>query len=91
MVGYALSFPTYSTFRTQPGLWLEDIYVTPAERGRGLGKAMLLHLIEEGRRAGLGRIEWSVLDWNQPAIDFYASLGADVLPDWRICRVSLDL
>jgi GNAT superfamily N-acetyltransferase len=90
IVGYTISFCTYSTFRTQKGLWLEDIYVTPSHRGKGLGKAMLESLIEEARQEGLGRIEWSVLDWNQSAIDFYQRLGASVLPDWRICRFSLD-
>jgi len=91
IVGYALSFFTYSTFRTQKGCWLEDLYVTPTHRRRGLGKLMLKFLIEESGRSGLGRLEWSVLDWNQSAIDFYAHLGAHVLPDWRICRASLEL
>lgn len=90
VMGYAISFATFSTFRAQRGLWLEDIYVTPSHRGRGIGKAMLEYLIAEGRRLGLGRIEWSVLDWNQSAIDFYERLGARVMPDWRICRVSID-
>jgi GNAT superfamily N-acetyltransferase len=91
IVGYALTFSTYSTFRTLPGIWLEDLYVTPSCRGRGLGKAMLQSVIEEGRREGVGRIEWSVLDWNESAIEFYRKMGAEVLPDWRFCRVSLGL
>jgi GNAT superfamily N-acetyltransferase len=91
VVGYALTFPTYSTFRTRCGMWLEDLYVTPSHRGKGVGKAMLRYLIERGREADLGRIEWSVLDWNESAIEFYRSMGADVLPDWRFCRVSIGL
>jgi GNAT superfamily N-acetyltransferase len=88
IVGYCLGFNTYSTFRAQPGLWLEDLYVTPDQRGRGYGKAMLSYLMEWCRREGLGRLEWSVLDWNESAIGFYESMGATVLSDWRICRVS---
>ena len=88
VVGYTLCVPTYSTFRTQPGLWLEDLYVTPACRGKGYGKALLNNLIDICKTMGLGRLEWSVLDWNEPAIGFYKGMGADVLPDWRICRIS---
>ena len=88
-VGFALFFPTYSTFRTKPGLYLEDLFVRETHRRRGIGRALLseVHRIAESR--GAGRLEWSVLDWNANAIAFYESLGADVLPDWRICRVSL--
>jgi len=89
VVGYALWFTNFSTFLTRPGLYLEDIYVSPSVRGQGIGKAMLHGLIETARSRGYGRVEWSVLDWNQSAIDFYRSQGADVLEDWRICRVSL--
>jgi len=88
VVGYTISFPSYSTFRTQPGLWLEDLYVTPSYRGHGYGKALLTNLIEFCREQGFGRLEWSVLDWNEPSILFYQAMGATVMPDWRICRVS---
>lgn len=88
VVGYTLCVPTYSTFRTQPGLWLEDLYITPSCRAKGYGKALLTSLTEQCRREGLGRLEWAVLDWNEPAIQFYKRMGADVMPDWRICRIS---
>jgi len=91
IVGYAITFTTYSTFRTRSGLWLEDLYVTPSARGGGFGKALLQSVIEEGRATGAARIEWSVLDWNQSAIDFYQRLGAELLQDWRFCRVSVSL
>jgi len=90
VVGYLLSFPIYSTFRTLPALWLEDLYVTPAMRGKGYGKALLMHLFQYCRDNGLGRLDWSVLDWNEPSIKFYQAMGADVMPDWRICRVSFE-
>ena len=90
VVGYTLSFPIYSTFRTLPGLWLEDLYVTPLMRGKGHGKELLTHLIEYCRERGLGRLDWSVLGWNEPSIQFYLAMGADVMPDWRICRISFE-
>ncbi len=89
-VGFALYFYNFSTFLTRRGLYLEDLFVEPAARGRGYGKALMLHLAQLAVRRGCGRFEWSVLDWNQPSIDFYKSLGADMLPDWRICRVTGD-
>ena len=89
-VGFALYFHNFSTFLTRRGLYLEDLFVEPAARGRGYGKALMLHLAQLAVRRGCGRFEWSVLDWNQPSIDFYRSLGADMLPDWRICRVTGD-
>jgi GNAT superfamily N-acetyltransferase len=89
IIGYMLGFRTYSSFRTQPGFWLEDIYVRPDRRGGGVGKRMLEHLIEVARDKGYGRVEWSVLDWNIDAIGFYEAFGAEVMPDWRTCRVSL--
>lgn len=89
IVGYAIFFATFSTFRTKPGIWLEDLFVLPPHRGRGFGKELISAVIQKGRDRGYGRIEWSVLDWNESAIGFYRSLGAAVLPDWRICRVHL--
>ncbi|MBX6316816.1 GNAT family N-acetyltransferase [Pigmentiphaga sp.] len=90
VVGYALFFHNYSTFLGRRGLYLEDLYVRPDHRGRGLGKRMLKTLAAIAVERGCGRFEWSVLDWNQPAIDFYRAMGADVLPDWRIVRVTGD-
>ncbi|MGE5339312.1 MAG: N-acetyltransferase family protein [Gemmatimonadota bacterium] len=87
-VGFALFFHNFSTFLTRRGLYLEDLFVVPEARGRGIGKALMLHLARLAVERGCGRFEWAVLDWNQPSIDFYKSLGAEVLPDWRICRIS---
>lgn len=87
-VAFALFFTTFSTFLGRPGLWLEDLYVRPAWRGAGVGRALLRHGARLAVDRGCGRYEWSVLDWNEPAIGFYRGLGADVLPDWRICRVT---
>ena len=89
-VGFALFFPTYSTFRTQPCLWLEDLFVVPAHRGRGVGLALLRAVAAEAVRRGCPRLDWAVLDWNTPAIGFYERHGARVLADWRICRVDDD-
>jgi GNAT superfamily N-acetyltransferase len=86
--GFALFFTNFSTFLCQPGLYLEDLFVLPEYRGRRIGKALLTHLGRLAVERGCGRFEWSVLDWNQPAIDFYQAMGATVLPDWRICRVT---
>lgn len=86
--GFALYFFNYSTFLARPGLYLEDLFVRPAFRGRGLGKALLLHLAKLANARGCGRMEWSVLDWNQPAIDFYESLGARRMREWQICRLT---
>jgi GNAT superfamily N-acetyltransferase len=90
VVGFALFFTNFSTFLGQPGLYLEDLYVQPAHRGRGLGRALLEHLGALAVERGCGRFEWSVLDWNRDAIGFYERMGATVLPDWRICRVTGD-
>ena len=87
-VGFALFFSNYSTFLTQPGIYLEDLFVLPQYRGKGIGKAILSHLAKLAVERGCGRLEWSVLDWNEPAIAFYRRIGAAVLPDWRICRVT---
>jgi GNAT superfamily N-acetyltransferase len=88
VVGFALFFTNFSTFLALPGLYLEDLYVQPAHRGSGLGTALLQHLAQLAVARGCGRFEWSVLDWNTPAIRFYERMGATVMPDWRICRVT---
>jgi GNAT superfamily N-acetyltransferase len=88
VVAFALFFTNFSTFLGKPGLYLEDLYVQPAHRGSGLGKALLRHLGALAVARGCGRFEWSVLDWNQNAIEFYEKMGATVMPDWRICRVT---
>ena len=85
--GFALYFFNYSTFLARPGLYLEDLFVTPAHRGAGLGKALLVHLAALAHERGCGRMEWAVLDWNEPAIGFYEALGARRLLDWQICRL----
>ena len=87
-VGFALYFYNFSTFLTRRGLYLEDLFVVEDARRRGYGKAIIRHLAQKALDEGCGRFDWSVLDWNQPAIDFYEGLGAEVLPDWRICRLS---
>jgi GNAT superfamily N-acetyltransferase len=88
VVGFALFFTNFSTFLCRPGLYLEDLFVLPEHRGSGIGKALLRALGALAVERGCGRFEWSVLDWNEPAIRFYEAMGASVLPDWRICRVS---
>ena len=90
IVGFALFFPNYSTFLTKPGIYLEDLFVLPKYRRRGMGKAMLSYLGKLALERDAGRLEWSVLDWNESAIAFYQSMGAKILPDWRICRVTDD-
>ncbi|MBM0741647.1 GNAT family N-acetyltransferase [Phormidium sp. CLA17] len=89
-VGFALFFYNYSTFLTKPGIYLEDLFVLPDYRSQGIGKALLIYLAQRAIANDCGRLEWSVLDWNEPAIGFYQRMGADVLPDWRICRVTGD-
>lgn len=86
--GFALFFQNYSTFLARPGLHLEDLYVQPAFRGLGLGRALITAVARLAHERGCGRLEWTVLDWNTPAIRFYESLGADMKPDWRIMRVT---
>ena len=87
---FALYFHNYSTFLVRRGLYLEDLYVRPAFRRRGMGRALLLQLARTAVQRGCGRFEWSVLDWNTPAIEFYERLGATVMPEWRIARVTGD-
>ena len=86
--GFALYFHNYSTFLARRGLYLEDLFVVPEARGRGVGKALIGHCARLAVERGCGRFEWTVLDWNRPAIAFYESLGAQVLPDWQICRLT---
>ncbi len=90
IVAFALCFTNFSTFLAKPGLYLEDLYVKPVHRSLGIGKAMLTHLARTAVERGCGRFEWSVLDWNENAIRFYEKMGATVMPDWRICRVTGD-
>lgn len=89
-VGFALYFHNFSTFMGRRGLYLEDLYVIPAARRRGVGRALISHLASIAVARECGRFEWAVLDWNQHAIDFYRSIGAELLADWRICRVTGD-
>ncbi|MDQ6683757.1 MAG: GNAT family N-acetyltransferase, partial [Pseudomonadota bacterium] len=88
VVGFALFFANFSTFLGRPGLYLEDLFVEPAQRGRGIGRGLLGHLGALAVERGCGRFEWSVLEWNTASIGFYEKMGAQLLPDWRICRVS---
>jgi GNAT superfamily N-acetyltransferase len=90
VVGYALFFHTYSTFLGRPSLYLEDLFVLPEHRGRGHGKGLLARLARLAVERDCGRFEWMVLDWNTPAIEFYASLGAALAPEWKLCRMTGD-
>ncbi|MDN4057775.1 GNAT family N-acetyltransferase [Massilia sp. YIM B02769] len=88
VVTFALFFHNFSTFLTKKGLYLEDLYVRQSHRGKGYGTQMLAHLAQLAVERNCGRFEWSVLDWNEPAIGFYQTMGAEILPEWRICRVT---
>ena len=88
LVAFALFFVSFSTFLGKPGLYLEDLYVQPAQRGAGIGRLLLTHLAQVAVQRDYGRFEWSVLDWNVNAIRFYERMGATVMPEWRICRVT---
>lgn len=90
VVGMAVWFLNFSTWLGRHGIYLEDLYVTPAHRGGGHGKALLAHLARRCVDAGYGRLEWSVLDWNTPAIDFYVGLGAAPMDEWTTHRISGD-
>ena len=90
VIAFALFFTNFSTFLARPGLYLEDLFVEPEQRNRGIGKALLMHLAQLAAERGCGRFEWSVLDWNENAIRFYERMGATVMPDWRICRIAGD-
>lgn len=87
-VGMALFFHNFSTFLMKPGVYLEDLFVQPNYRGQGIGKALLLYVGKLALERGCGRFEWSVLDWNTPAIEFYQSMGAEIKPEWQTCRVT---
>jgi GNAT superfamily N-acetyltransferase len=89
-VGLAIWFSTYSTFLSRPGIYLEDLFVLPQWRGKGVGRALLRHLARTAVERGCGRIEWSVLDWNETAIRFYRSLGARPMDEWTVYRLTGD-
>lgn len=89
-VGYALFFYNFSTFTGRPGVYLEDLFIKPKFRGKGIGKTLLLRLIELAKDKNCGRVEWCVLDWNEPAINFYKNLGAKPMDGWSIFRVTED-
>lgn len=89
-VGFALFFHNYSTFLTKPGIYLEDLFVLPEYRRQGIGKALITKVAQIAVERDCGRLEWSVLDWNEPAKAFYRSMGASILDDWRICRLTED-
>jgi GNAT superfamily N-acetyltransferase len=88
VLGFALTFTNFSTFVGKPGTYLEDLFVVPEARGRGLGKALLLAVVRRARERGHGRVEWSVLNWNTPAIEFYESLGAKPMNEWTVYRLT---
>jgi GNAT superfamily N-acetyltransferase len=89
-LGFALYFHNYSTFLARRGLYLEDLFVVPEARSRGIGKALIRHCARVAVQRRCGRFEWAVLDWNQPAIDFYHSIGATMLSEWQLCRLGGD-
>lgn len=89
-VGFALFFHNYSTFVGKPGIYLEDLFVQPEMRGKGIGKKLFLELVKIAKERNCGRVEWSVLNWNTPAIDFYKSMGAIPMDDWTVYRLTGD-
>lgn len=89
-VGFAVFFHNFSTWLGLPGLYLEDLFVRPEDRGKGYGRALLIHLAKIARNRGCGRMEWAVLDWNEPAIEFYKKLGAKPLDEWTVFRLTRD-
>ncbi|MCA1399931.1 GNAT family N-acetyltransferase [Bradyrhizobium sp. BRP56] len=88
LAGFAVWFVNFSTFAGRHGIYLEDLFVRPALRGKGIGKALLVHLAKQCLANGWSRLQWAVLDWNAPSIAFYKSLGAEMMDEWTICRVS---
>ncbi len=89
-VGFAVFFHNFSTWLGRPGLYLEDLFVRPEDRGKGYGRALLIHLAKIARDRGCGRMEWAVLDWNEPAIEFYRKLGAKSMDEWTVFRLTRD-
>src|SRR3989454_5545388 len=89
-VGFAVFFHNFSTWLGRPGLYLEDLFVRPEHRGKGYGRALLVHLAKIARDRGCGRMEWAVLDWNEPAIQFYRKLGAKPMDEWTVFRLTRD-
>ena len=89
-VGFAVFFHNFSTWLGQPGLYLEDLFVKPDKRGKGYGRALLVELAKIARERGCGRMEWAVLDWNEPAINFYRTLGAKPMDEWTVFRLTRD-
>lgn len=89
-VGFAVYFHNFSTWLGRPGLYLEDLFVRPAERGKGYGRALLERLAQIAQERGCGRMEWAVLDWNDPAIQFYRKLGAEPMNEWTVFRLTKD-
>jgi GNAT superfamily N-acetyltransferase len=89
-VGFAVFFHNFSTWLGRPGLYLEDLFIRPEQRGKGYGRALLIHLAKIARERGCGRLEWAVLDWNEPAIEFYRKLGAKPLDEWTVFRLTRD-
>ena len=87
-IGFALYFHNFSTFLGRPGIFLEDLFVKQEYRGRGYGKALLIHLAQITKERNCGRLEWNVLDWNTPAINFYKSIGANILEEWETFRLT---
>jgi GNAT superfamily N-acetyltransferase len=88
--GYALFFHNFSTFVGKPGIYLEDLYVRPSLRGKGIGKQLLLSLVKLAKKRDCGRVEWAVLNWNTPSIEFYKRLGASMMDEWQIFRLTAD-
>lgn len=88
LAAFAIFYRNFSSFTGKTGLWLEDLYVRPRYRGQGMGKSLLDRFLQIAQDRGYGRAEWSVLDWNHSAIELYRSRNAEVMPDWRICRVT---
>jgi GNAT superfamily N-acetyltransferase len=89
-VGFAVFFHNFSTWLGRPGLYLEDLFVRPEDRGKGYGRALLIHLAKIARERGCGRMEWAVLNWNEPAIQFYRKLGAKPMDEWTVFRLTRD-
>ena len=86
-VGFAVWYVDFSTFSGRTGIFLEDLFVRPAFRGKGIGKALMVHLAQQCARHGAANLQWAVLDWNTPSIEFYKSLGAEMMDEWTVCRV----